>query len=171
MCIRDSYVDTLRQIVHDVDQSPSLELLGPTTEVPNLSREQVCMALSAMPSDYWQLVCWSCRGAGHSSFSCPYLTIPQRLFFALCYYRYQVAANPKLSHWFAQKLQAKVGQGPDPGKKPYTVLPKQGRGQGRRDRTSAVDHLGQKLLSPAPPAEEAQTSAAPVPTPQQVPGN
>ena len=99
-------VETLRRLVHDVDRNPSVELLGATTEVPNLTREQVAMALSAMPSDYWQLVCWSCRGAGHSSFCCPYLTIPQRLFFALCYYRYQVVANPRLSHWFAQKFQA-----------------------------------------------------------------
>ena len=45
-------VDRVKQLIHDVDGTPNLTLLGPTTEVPHLTREQVCQAMSAMPSDY-----------------------------------------------------------------------------------------------------------------------
>ena len=49
-----------------------------------LTENQVAQALSAIPSDYWTLQCWTCREAGHSAFTCPTLTLAQRIFFAYC---------------------------------------------------------------------------------------
>ena len=113
---------TLRKQIQNVDSTPNLALLGPTTDVPRLTQEQVRQAMSAIPADYWSLNCWTCRGAGHSSFTCPYLTATQRIFFALCYYRYLISANPRLADWYEQKQKAKAGEGPHPGRKPPAVL-------------------------------------------------
>ena len=89
-------------------------VLSPTEEIPDLNQQQVIEAYSAIPKDYWSLSCWSCRDKAHTTFTCPYLTIPQRLFFAYRYFLYQVAANPSLKDWFKQKTEAMKG-GANPG--------------------------------------------------------
>jgi len=85
------------------------------------------MAYAAIPQDYWQLSCWSCRETGHSTFTCPKLTVAQRLYFAYKYYLYQCEANPVLKQWYQQKAQALQGTAADPGPRP-------GRGDGGGQR-------------------------------------
>ena len=101
-----------------------------------LTEDQVAQALSAIPSDYWTLQCWTCREAGHSAFTCPSLTLAQRVFFAYCYYRYQVAANPRIADWFQEREAFRKGQGTELGPKP--LLPsasvRSGRGGGVSSR-------------------------------------
>ena len=36
--------------------------------ISTLTEEQTRQAFSVIPSDYWQLSCWTCRGCGHSTF-------------------------------------------------------------------------------------------------------
>ena len=74
--------------------------------------------MAVIPADYWQLNCWSCRSFGHSTLTCPKLSVKQRIYFAYCYYLHQVRANPILKQWFQQKLSALQGKGPDPGPRP-----------------------------------------------------
>lgn len=102
-------------------------ILRPTEEIPDLTREQIGQAMAVIPADYWQLNCWSCRSSGHSTFTCPKLTIKQRIYFAYCYYLHQARSNPILKEWFNQKREALQGKGPEPGSRP----PDQRRGQNR----------------------------------------
>ena len=76
--------------------------------------------MSAIPSDNWTLNCWTCCESGHSAFTCPSLTVQQRIFFAYCYYRYQIAANPRVADWFKQRSAHRAGAASDPGPKPLT---------------------------------------------------
>ena len=88
-----------------------------------LTEEQIVQDLSAIPSEYWTLQCWTCREAGHSAFTCPTLTLAQRIFFAYCYYRYQVAANPRVADWFKEREAFRKGHGTEPGPKPRVSSP------------------------------------------------
>ena len=54
-------------------------VLRPTGEIPDLTDEQVGQAMAVTPADYWQLNCWSCRSSGHSIFTCPKLSVKQRI--------------------------------------------------------------------------------------------
>lgn len=94
----------------------------PTIAIPTLTDEQRKQAISAIPNDYYLLNCWTCRESGHSSFTCPYLTFEQRLFFALCFYRFQIETNPKLVQWYRAKYASKQGLGPPPGQKPKVAF-------------------------------------------------
>ena len=71
-------------------------VFGPTTEVPELTKEQMESALSVIPADYWNLSCWSCREGGHSTFTCPHLTWSQRIYFAYKCYLHQIETNPRM---------------------------------------------------------------------------
>ena len=42
----------------------------------------------------------------------------QRISFAYCYYRYQVAANPRIADWFQEREAFRKGQGTEPRPKP-----------------------------------------------------
>ena len=91
------------------------------TPVARLTETQVAQAMSAIPADYWTLSCWTCREAGHSAFTCPSLTIAQRIYFAYCYYRHQIAANPRMAEWFKTRADHRAGNGNDPGPKPRQI--------------------------------------------------
>ena len=106
-------------------------VLRPTEEIPDLTDKQVGQAMAVIPADYWQLNCWSCRSPGHSTFTCPNLSVKQRIYFAYCYYLHQVRANPILKQWFQQKRSALQGKGPEPGPRPS-----QGREYNRTQRSA-----------------------------------
>ena len=106
-------------------------ILRPTEEIPDLTDEQVGQAMAVIPADYWQLNCWSCRSLGHSTFTCPKLTVKQRIYFAYCYYLHQLRANPIQKEWFTQKRNALQGKGPEPGPRPS-----QGRGDSRAHKSA-----------------------------------
>ena len=65
-------------------------------------------AFSVIPTDYWQLNCWTCRECGHSTFTCPTLTPEQRMYYARQYYLDQVRANPTMASLLAQKTQRRL---------------------------------------------------------------
>lgn len=96
-------------------------LLRAKDEVPDLTAKQIQFALAVIPADYWQLSCWTCRALGHSTFTCPLLSLSQRIFFAYAYYLHHVKSNPALKEWFKQKLLAMKGEGEDPGPRPGGV--------------------------------------------------
>ena len=70
-----------------------------------LTEAQRNLAFSVFPKDVWQLNCWGCRGAGHSLFTCPALTVDQRLFYAYKYYLYKVQASPSLANLYKDRLR------------------------------------------------------------------
>ena len=72
-------------------------------QVPVITAEQLQHALSIIPTDYWSLNCWTCRESGHTTFTCPYLTWAQRLYFAYRYYLHQIEAKPQLSQYYADR--------------------------------------------------------------------
>ena len=78
-------------------------VLRDTTSVPKLTEDQMRKAFSVIPTDYWQLNCWKCRGCGHSTFTCPTLTPEQRMYYAHQYYLDQVRTNPTMPSFLAQK--------------------------------------------------------------------
>ena len=88
------------------------DIMKPREEIPELTADQMKLAYSVIPQDYWALQCWTCREEGHNTFTCPYLTEPQRMYFAYKYYRYQVDQNPHMKSWYAQKMQAYQNRGP-----------------------------------------------------------
>lgn len=92
--------------------------LRPTEEIPALTDEQVGQAMAIIPACYWQLNCLSCRSSGHSKFTCPKLSVKQRMYFAYCYYLQQVSANSILKQWFQQERNALQGKGPETGPPP-----------------------------------------------------
>ena len=106
-------------------------VLRPTEEITDLTNEQVGQAMAVIPADYWQLNCWSCRSSEHSTFTCPKLSAKQRIYFAYCYYLYQVRANPILKQWFQQKRSALQGKGPE-----SCPRPSQGRDYNRAQRSA-----------------------------------
>ena len=80
----DSTSASMRAVLGKLDSKES-NIGREHIPVPELTEEQVSLALSAIPSDYWTLSYWTCREAGHSAFTCPSLTLAQRIFFAYCY--------------------------------------------------------------------------------------
>ena len=87
--------------------------------------------MAVIPADYWQLNYWSYRSPGHSTFTCPKVSVKQPIYFAYCYYLYQARANPNLTQWFQQKRSALQGKGPEPGPRPF-----QGREYNRAQRSA-----------------------------------
>ena len=106
-------------------------VLRPSEEIPNHTDEQVGQAMAVISADYWHLNCWSCRSSGHSTFTCPKLSVKQRIYFAYCYYLYQVRANPILKQWFQQKRSALQGNRPEP-----SPWPSQGRDYNHAQRSA-----------------------------------
>ena len=78
------------------DGNPDAVLDISTIPIPVLTKEQTELAYQVVPDDYWALNCWVCRDNGHAMFKCPYLTGPQRLYFAYRYYLYQVQKTPHM---------------------------------------------------------------------------
>lgn len=77
-------------------------ILTPSIPDPDLTEEPIGVAVSVIPTDYWSLACWKCREKGHTMFSCPHLTLFQRVYFAYGYYLHQVAANPNIKPWMTR---------------------------------------------------------------------
>ena len=105
--------------------------------VPGMTKEQINLAYSVIPEDYWSLQCWTCREPGHNTFTCPLLSEPQRLYFAYKYYLYQVEQNPHMKSWYEQKMRKYYQGSPDPGPRPRNKeynrggMPHFNRGGGR----------------------------------------
>ena len=137
----DEASEKMRGIIAKMDFSER-NLCREHVPVPTLTEKQVAQAMSAIPADYWTLSCWTCRESGHSAFTCPSLTIAQRIFFAYCYYRYQVASNPRMADWFQMRADHRAGKASEPGPKPLARQSALRRGStsGNRDgrRTAFV---------------------------------
>ena len=83
-------------------------VLRDTTSVPKLTEDQMRKAFSVIPTDYWQLNCWTCRECGHSTLTCPTLTPEKRMYYAHQYYLAQVRTNPTMASFLAQKTQRRL---------------------------------------------------------------
>ena len=110
-----------------------------TTEVPAITAEQLQKALSVIPTDYWSLNCWTCREEGHTTFTCPFLSWAQRLYFAYRYYLHQIQANPQMASYLAQREDARekgetAPQRPGSPGKPRMNNMRPGDGRPRTDR-------------------------------------
>ena len=81
---------------------------------PTLTEEQTRQAFSVVPSDYWQLNCWTCRDCGHSTFTCPTLTPNQRMYLAYRYYLDQIKGNPAIAPFLEQKTERRVKLAKEP---------------------------------------------------------
>ena len=80
-------------------------LMKPKEDAPVLTEEQRELAFAVIPNDVWQLNCWGCRSPGHSLFTCPALSVDQRLFYAYKYYLYKVQASPSLANFYRDRLR------------------------------------------------------------------
>ena len=110
-----------------------------TAEVPTITPEQLQKALSVIPTDYWSLNCWTCREEGHTTFTCPFLTWAQRLYFAYRYYLHQIQANPQMATYLAQREEARekgesTPQRPGSPRRPPQGNMRPGDGRPRTDR-------------------------------------
>lgn len=117
----DSVLAIHESDIREVMESFSLDmptLFRATKDIPELTREQISEALMVVPQDYWQLNCWSCREEGHSTFTCPYLTLSQRILFAYAYFCNQVRGNPQMREWYKQRSRQLRGEDVNPGPKP-----------------------------------------------------
>lgn len=85
-----------------------------------MTSEQICKAMSEIPQEYWNLDCWSFREKGRTDFTCPILTVPQRIFFAYRFYINQVTRNPTLVEWYNEKKAALKREVTKTGSKPTT---------------------------------------------------
>jgi len=117
----DSVLAIQESDVREVMENTSMDLptlFRATKDIPELTREQIAEALLVVPQDYWQLNCWSCRDEGHSTFTCPYLTLSQRVLFAYAYYCNQLRGNPQMREWYKQRARQVRGEDVNPGPKP-----------------------------------------------------
>lgn len=67
---------TEKEVGLDLGETPINKSHSPSTD---LTPVQLCHDLSVVPANYWSLSCWTCRNAGHSTFSFPRFTMAQRL--------------------------------------------------------------------------------------------
>ena len=81
-------------------------LQRPFIPPPVLTEEQIEKDRLVIPTDYWGLNCWTCRGCGHTTFTCGHLTQSQRLYFAYGYFVYQCKTNPYMAEWYKQRRAA-----------------------------------------------------------------
>ena len=79
-----------------------------TVPISTLTEEQTRQAFSVIPSDYWQLNCWTCRDCGHSTFTCPTQNPNQRMYFAYRYYLDQIKGHPTMAQFLEQKTEMRV---------------------------------------------------------------
>ena len=79
-----------------------------TVPIPTLTEKQTRQAFSVVPSDYWQLNCWTCRDCGYSTFTCPTLTPNKRMYSENQYYLDQVKGNPTMAQFLEQNNERRV---------------------------------------------------------------
>ena len=89
----------------DLKETP---VLRDTKSMPKRTEDEMRKAFSVIPTDYWQLNCWTCRECGHSTFTCPTLTPEHRMYYAHQYYLDQVRTNPTMASFLAQKTQRRL---------------------------------------------------------------
>ena len=89
-------------------ESKETTVLRDTTSVPKLTEDHMRKAFSVIPTDYWQLNCWTYRECGHSTFTCPTLTPEQRMYYAHQYCVDQVCTTPTMASFLAQKTQRRL---------------------------------------------------------------
>lgn len=94
-------------ILKKLGDDPERPVFRDQSAVPKLTDNQVRRALTFIPSEYCAMSCWTFREEGHSAFSCPYLTVDQRLHLAHRYNLYQIQANPHMARWLDEQLQAR----------------------------------------------------------------
>lgn len=99
------------------------EVMRSSATIPELTPDQVEQAMAAIPTEFWYMQCRICYNAGHSMYTCPMLTVAQRVYFAYRYYLHQVGMSASLSEWLQQKRLAMKGQGPYPGRRPLLPAP------------------------------------------------
>ena len=92
-------IDNLRELVHKN-----------TVAVPKFGEEQARDALSVIPTDYWGLNRWTCKNAGHSTFTCPTLTPDQRIYYAYCYFLYKCKDKPTAPEWLRQRFDTRMAR-------------------------------------------------------------
>ena len=76
--------------------------------IPTLTKEQTRQAFFVVPSDYWQLNCWTCRDCGNLTFTCPTLSPNQRMYFAYRYYLDQIIGNPTMAQFLEKKTKRRA---------------------------------------------------------------
>ena len=166
----DSVLAIQEADIREVMESTNLDfptLFRATKDIPDLTREQIAEALLVVPQDYWQLNCWSCRDEGHSTFTCPYLTLAQRILFAYAYYCNQLRGNPQMREWYKQRARQVRGEDVNPGPKPTNAGARLmgglrgGRGGGRFGGRGG----GRPSASPGVPGQHGR----PQPTPDAKP--
>ena len=79
-----------------------------TVPIPTLTEEQSRQAFYVVPSDYWQLNCWTCRDCGHLTFTFHTVTPNQRMYFAYRYYLDQIKGNSTMAQFLEQKKVRRV---------------------------------------------------------------
>ena len=79
-----------------------------TVPIPTLTEEQTRQAFSVVPSDYWQLNCFTCRDCGHSTFTRPTPTRNRRMNFTYRYYLDQIKGNPTMAQFLEQKMERRL---------------------------------------------------------------
>ena len=89
----------------DLKETP---VLRDTSSVPKLTEDEMLKAFSVIPTDYWQLNCWTYLECGHATFMCPALKPGQRMYYANQYYLDQVRTNTTMVSFLTQKTQRRL---------------------------------------------------------------
>ena len=95
---------TAESVDDTLDISNRIESFLPS-RIPTLNAEQIAMAQSIIPKDSDWHICWLCREAGHTLYSCTYLTPEQRLYAAYQNFRYQCETRPNMRNLLEQKAR------------------------------------------------------------------
>lgn len=80
------------------------------TVLPILPEAQIRQAVPVIPANYWNISCWNFLLEGNSTFSYPYLSVEQRLYFSYQYYTNQMEANPKMASYLQEPLQCRLSK-------------------------------------------------------------
>ena len=131
-------------------------LKRPYSPPPVMTEEQIEKTRLVIPTDYWGLSCWTCRGGGQTTFTGVHLTPSQRLYFAYCYYVYQCKANPHMAEWYKQ-FRAAQDRGDHSGVPPPSQpTERAGRGRGRGASSAGRGGSTQNRLNPNRRERESQ---------------
>ena len=114
-----------KSAVKDIDMK-GRNILHDAKDTPELTPEQIQLAMTVVPEDYSQHECWTCHEPGHTTFTCPFLSTHQRVHLAYTHYLSQVQHNPALEQWFSAKLKALRGEIDDAGRRPAPAVDPRG---------------------------------------------
>ena len=122
----------------DFEETP---VLRDTTSVPKLTEDQMRKAFSIIPTDYWQLNCWTCRECGPPTFTCPTLTAEQRMYYIHQYYLDQVRTNPTMASFLPQKTTTIGPSERTSSQRKDHRKQRPKNGTGRNDGTPEPEHI------------------------------